>query len=124
MRRLGIGLIVGLLIGTVWVGWAQPTGQANYPTYDRTNITTNTTTSPLTSDGVLHTVCINNAGATGNIASLYDDPDSADTIFAVIDTVELNGRCLLYDLALDNGLTIVTATGTAADLTVTWRNLR
>lgn len=103
---------------------AQPTGAAFYPVYEKVNITSNTTTSPLTSSGVLHAVCINNAGASSNTASVYDDPDSADTVVAVIDTVELNGRCLVYDMALDNGLTIVTATGTAADLTVLYRDLR
>lgn len=118
--------IVTGLVGAVGLALleAQPTGSPTYPVYEKTNITSNTTTSPLTSDGVLHAICVNNAGASGNTASVYDDPDSADTVVAVIDTVELNGRCLVYDMALDNGLTIVTATGTAADLTVLYRDLR
>ena len=125
--RLACIALVVIGLGFVWFDLtiaAQPTGAANYPVYNFTNITTNTTTQVLTGDGVLHTVCINNAGAASNTASIYDDDDGTSLPIGVIDTVELNGRCFLYDAAVTTGIRVITGTGTAADLTVTYRALR
>jgi len=129
MRRfvvnLGIGIGFGLLLlGILIPVSAQPRGQGEYPAYSFSYITTNATTAVLSGAGVLHTICINDAGATGNTATVYNADNAAANAFALIDTVELNGRCLLYDVAVTNGITVVTATGTAANLTVSYRALR
>ena len=126
MYKVGAGLIAAFLCSVLLVIHvaAQPTSSPTYPVYNFTNITTNDTTQVLTGDGVLHTVCINNAGAASNTASIYDDDDGTSLPIGVIDTVELNGRCFLYDAAVTTGIRVITGTGTAADLTVTYRALR
>jgi hypothetical protein len=82
------------------------------------NINTNSTTVVSTVPCVLRRVVINNAGASSNVATIYDNTAGSGTIVAVIDTVELNGRYLEYNTLLKTGCTVVVATGTAADLTV------
>lgn len=90
-----------------------------------THITTNTTTN-ITGSGksaFLHTICINTKGATANTCTV-NSTDSAGnaTAIAVIDTTGAT-QCFIYDIQLNGGLQIVTASGTAADLTVTWEAL-
>jgi hypothetical protein len=102
---------------------AQPSGQPLYPVFLSSHITTNATTAILTGAGVVHTVCVNGKGATGNIATVYDSLAASGTVIGILDTTAAVG-CLLYDRALTTGLTVVTGTGTAPDLTVTYRALR
>jgi hypothetical protein len=81
------------------------------------NIEANATTNVLTSRGILSRVVINTAGAAGNTCTLYDDPATTNNKLATIDTTTGVG-VLIYNIALANGLTVVTATGTAAKLTI------
>ena len=83
------------------------------------HITTNATTVVKASSAVLHTITINTKGATGNIATLYNDPATTNNPLAVIDTTS-NVGTLYFDIVLPLGLTIVTATGTAGDLTISY----
>jgi hypothetical protein len=83
-------------------------------------INSNTTTTLKSGKGVLHGVTIGVKGATSNTATLYDNTAGSGTVIAVIDTTS-NVATLLYDVAFSTGLTVVTATGTAADLTVAYR---
>lgn len=85
-----------------------------------TNITSNATTTCKSSAGVLHRIVVNKAGASANTATVYDNTAGSGTVIATIDTVALNGHTLQYGCAFGTGLTIVTATGTAGDLTVVW----
>lgn len=81
-----------------------------------------TTTLKLTS-GFLHSVTINNDGASGNKLRLLDhaSPVGVENCFAEIDTVVSTGRMsLIYDVSFRNGLTIVMFAGTAADITVSY----
>ena len=84
------------------------------------NLAANATTTVKTGGGLLHSITLNNAGAGGNTCAVYDNTAGSGTLIATIDTVELNGRTLLYDVHFVTGLTIVIATGTAADITVTY----
>lgn len=84
-------------------------------------ISTNTTTTVKSGAGILHKIVINTKGASANIATVYDNTAGSGTVIAIIDTVNLNPQSLIYDLAFATGLTIVTATGTAADITVVYR---
>ncbi len=90
-----------------------------YEGYSATHITSNTTTTPKTSSGLLHAISINTKGASANVATVYDNTAGSGTVIAVIDTTA-QVSTLFYDVVFNTGLTIVTATGTAADLTVCW----
>lgn len=84
------------------------------------NITTNTTTTVKTGAGVLNSISINTKGASSNTATIYDNTAGSGTKLGTIDTTAAIGQ-INYGIAFSTGLTIVTATGTAADLTVNYR---
>lgn len=84
------------------------------------HITTNATTTVKSGAGILHRICINTKGATANVATIFDNTAGSGTVIGVLDTTS-GVACLVYDVAFATGLTIVTATGTAGDLTVTYR---
>ena len=85
------------------------------------NLNANGTTTVKSGRGVLHSITVNKKGASANIATVYDNTAGSGTVIAVIDTVNMNAQTLLYDLAFNTGLTVVLATGTAADITITYR---
>lgn len=85
-----------------------------------TEITANTTTTVKSGAGFLHTVYINQKGASSNTATLYDNTAGSGTVIATIDTTA-NVGSIVYDVAFSTGLTIVTATGTAPHLGVSYR---
>ena len=88
-------------------------------TFRHTNIATNTTTTPKSAGGKLHAIVFNKAGAAANTVTVYDNTEGSGTKIATIDGTVAHGT-LLYDLQFTTGLTIVTATGTAPDITVAW----
>lgn len=89
--------------------------------FNYTHISTNTTTAIRNGPCVLHSIVFNKPGASSNTATVYDAIAGATTVtLAVIDTTQTNIGTLLYDATLVNGLQIVTATGTAPDITVCW----
>ena len=89
--------------------------------FNYTHISTNTTTAIRTGPCVLHAIAVNKAGASANVATVYDAVAGATTVtVAVIDTTRAGLGYIQYDITLLNGLQIVTGTGTAADLTVCW----
>ncbi|HAM55177.1 MAG TPA: hypothetical protein DCQ64_07130 [Candidatus Rokubacteria bacterium] len=70
--------------------------------------------------GRLGLVTINTKGASSNTLSLYAAASAvAADLIAVIDTTVGVGT-LAYDLLCPKGITAVLATGTAADVTITW----
>jgi hypothetical protein len=85
-----------------------------------THIATNTTTVCKAEPGILHSITVNTKGATANVATVYDNATGAGTVIAVIDTVGAVGASYTFDVLCANGITVITATGTAADLTVCW----
>lgn len=87
--------------------------------FEFANINSNATTVVKSSGGVLRAITINKKGASANTATLYDNTAASGTVIGVIDTTA-GVATLQYDLAFRTGLTVVTATGTAADLTVSY----
>lgn len=94
----------------------------------RINITTNgTTVLPVPSNPsrkfVLIRIVINAKGASSNTATIYDSNETIgannEQLIGKIDTTA-NIATLEYGLPLYNGIYIVTATGTAPDLTVVY----
>jgi hypothetical protein len=88
-------------------------------TYSYTNITTDATTTPKSSGGFLHTVCINTPAATETV-QIYDNTAGSGTTIGKITVFASTNPCQLYDVAFTTGLTIVTAVA-AGDITVAWR---
>ncbi len=84
---------------------------------DTGHISTNTTTTLKSGPCVLLAVTINSKGA-GNTATVFDSKTGSGKTVAVIDTTQPG--TFHYNAQLDNGLTIVTANGTAADITVSY----
>lgn len=88
--------------------------------YTYTNIVNNQTSVVLSGAGYIHTITINTKGATGNTATIYDNTAGSGTKIGTIDTTVTYGT-LIYDAVVSTGITIVTATGTAPDMTVTYK---
>ena len=84
-----------------------------------TNVTSNATTVVKSGQGVLGRIVINKAGASSNIATVYDNTAGSGTKIATIDTTTT--RPIDYEVIFQTGLTIVTSAGTAADLTIVWQ---
>lgn len=85
------------------------------------NINSNgTVTIGATGRGIkLHSVVINTKGAAANTLTLTDTGKNA--VIAVIDTVNINSQALVYDIDTIGPITAALATGTAADVTITYQ---
>lgn len=92
----------------------------NYKSFFYTNINSNTTTQVKSGAGYLHTITINTAGASSNTISVYDATSGTTSPIAIINGTAAAGSTLHFDINFQNGLRIITATGTAADITVSW----
>jgi hypothetical protein len=55
----------------------------------------------------------------GNTATIFDNTGGSGTKIGTVDTNTGDGK--LYDVAFSTGLTIVTASGTSADLSISYR---
>ena len=84
------------------------------------NINTNTTTTVKSGSGVLKRIVVNKVGASSNTCTIYDNTSGTGTIIGTIDPVHTQ-IVFEYDVVFNTGLTIVTATGTAADLTIVYQ---
>jgi hypothetical protein len=121
MRRLLAALLAGAaLLAPAWAG-AEPEGTMVFEYNTYAHITTNTTTTLAANGNLLSEVCVNTKGASSNIATIYDNSVASAPVIGVIDTTAGVG-CYKYNVFLTSGfVTIVTATGTAGDLTVGYR---
>ena len=81
--------------------------------------TTGTQVGPASANVTLHAVTINSKGATANLLTIYDGTSTGGTVIAVVDTTVTFGT-LVYDVVTTNGIFVVLAAGTAADLTISW----
>jgi hypothetical protein len=91
-----------------------PTGAVN-----DSHLNPNGTTTIKSGAGWLHNIVINVKGSSGNTITVYDNTAASGTIIAVIDpTAQL--VTLNYDVGFTTGLTVVLASGTAADITVSY----
>lgn len=90
--------------------------------YQYLNIASAATTVVCAKGGILHSVTINKAVASGTI-TMYDNATAGSgTKIGTITfpaTLLANQDCLIYDVNFSNGLTIVTAE--ANDITVSFR---
>ena len=84
------------------------------------NINTNTTSTVKSGAGVLKRIVVNKIGTSSNTCTIYDNTTATGTIIGTIDPVHTQ-MVFEYDLAFSIGLTIVTANGTAADITVIYK---
>lgn len=84
------------------------------------NLAANATTVIKTGGGVLHTLTINTAGATSNTITIYDNTAASGTKIATINGEAIPGQTFLYDVEFITGLTVIIATGTAADITLSY----
>ena len=84
------------------------------------NINTNTTSTVKSGAGVLKRIVVNKVGALLNTCTIYDNTTATGTIIGTIDPVHTQ-IVFEYDVVFNTGLTIVTATGTAADLTIVYQ---
>jgi len=116
------GLLAGaaLALALASSAFALPAGTLVYQYNNYTHITTNATTSIKSGSGLLSRVCVNTKGASANTLTIYDNTAASGTVIGVMDTTTGVG-CAIFDVAFKTGLTVVTATGTAADVTVGWR---
>jgi hypothetical protein len=83
-----------------------------------TNITTATTTAVKSGAGIIDRIIVNTAGA-GSTLVLYDNTAASGTKIGTFTTAAQTS--LTVNCAFATGLTAVTASGTAADITVIYR---
>lgn len=83
------------------------------------HITSNTTTVCKRGGGTIHRITINAKGGNNNTATIYDNTAASGTVIGVLDTTT-SLQAIEYDLDFQTGLTIVTATGSAPDITVVY----
>jgi hypothetical protein len=82
-----------------------------------THLAANATTTIKSGAGTLRGVTVGTKGATGNTLTLYDNTAGSGTVIGVIDTTR-EQPFYPFDVQFTTGLTVVIATGTAADVTV------
>jgi hypothetical protein len=83
------------------------------------NITTSTTVTLKSGQGNLHSFCVNTVGTTSTLV-LWDSLTASGTKIGSWTTV--GQGCFIIDANFRIGLTVVTAGGSPADLTVVWQN--
>jgi len=64
-------------------------------------------------------IVVNTKGASSNTAKIYDSADTEENLKGTLDTTA-NVGAIEYGFPLYNGLRIVTAAGTAPDITVVY----
>lgn len=85
------------------------------------NVAAGTVTTPIKSGaGTFASVTINTKGAASNTLTFYDNTAGSGTKIATIDTTSAQVT-LNFNVAFAIGLTAVSATGTGADYTVSFR---
>lgn len=83
------------------------------------NVTTDATIVVKNNSGVLHNICINTVAATETI-TIYDNVTNSGTKIGTITLAAGDeGKCFLYNIQFNLGLTLVTAVA-ASDITVSW----
>lgn len=80
-------------------------------------LSANATTLVKTGAGVLHAIVVNTKGASSNTVTFYDGLTASGTKIGAIDSTVSPGA-FVYHVPFVTGLTVVIATGTAADVTV------
>jgi hypothetical protein len=84
------------------------------------NVNANGTTTLVSRAGRLHSITFNTKGASSNTLTVYDNTAGSGTKIATIDTTAVSPGVWVLDVWFTTGLTVVLATGTAADVTIAW----
>ena len=85
-----------------------------------TNLAALATTTIKSGPGRLKSITINTAGASSNTVTVYDNTAGSGDTIATIDGTAAEQTLDYGGVEFTTGLTVVIATGTAADITVTW----
>lgn len=118
-------ILTGILFSSNLVAVQQVWTSSHTATADTTQILCNSRTyivgsSTYTAGGkaILHSVCVNDAGAAGTI-TIYNSSSTATNTFAILRaTTTANGPCAYFDVDFSSGL--VYTTGAANDVTFTF----
>lgn len=88
-----------------------------------TDISSSASTVVKGAQGTLHTIVVNNAGSGGWTYQIFDNTACSGTAVACSTacTLPTAGTTMHFDIQAATGICVKTATGTAGDLTVTWR---
>ncbi len=81
------------------------------------HISTAATTAVKSGSGVLHAVTVG-TGGTGSTLTIYDNTAASGTIISVVNTAAQ--ASLVLDVGFSVGLTVVSAGGTPADITISY----
>jgi hypothetical protein len=85
------------------------------------NLAANAATTVKATPGFLHCLTINTIGSSSNTITIYDGTDTNGTKIATIDSTIANAPTRIFDVSFTVGLHVVIATGTAADITLSYR---
>lgn len=93
--------------------------------FSYSHLTGNGTTTVKSGSGVLGSICVNNNNDTGTF-TIYDNTTATGSIVGVIssagETLVTHGPvCLEYNVIFSTGLTVVTASSSGNDITVTYK---
>lgn len=113
MKKILISILFGLFCATVSYAFAPVWKASHTVTADTTQnlcagktYILNTSTVSYGNTGIVHGVCVNDAGAGSGTFTLYDSSASANNAFAVIRaTSAINMGCLYYDVQTSSGIT-------------------
>jgi hypothetical protein len=134
MKRLPI--ILGLLLGGsalaagISVGLTLLSGEDQVANvlisetgrFSYTNITANATTTIKSGAGYLASILVGNHGSTGDVITLYDNTAASGTKIGTFTTlIGAAPSVIEINTGFTTGLTAVTATGVAFDLTFIYR---
>lgn len=84
------------------------------------NLTSNTTIVCKLGAGTLHRIVQNKAGSNTNTVTIYDNTAASGTVIGTILNTAGSMGSIEYDLDFYIGLTVISATGTAGDLTIVY----
>lgn len=120
LKKLVGGLAALLLFTLPSVAFAQTSvvGQLTYKYNSAANITTATTTTLKSGQGLVYGFCVNTIGTTSTLV-LWDSPTASGTKLGTWTTGAVG--CYTLEIGLKNGLTVVTTGSPAADITVMYR---
>lgn len=93
--------------------------QRTFEGYSFKHLAANATTVVKTGSGVVSAVLLNTIGGSSNTLTLYDGLSASGTVIAIIGTTVAAARFPIGVLFV-TGLTVVIATGTAADVTIVY----
>lgn len=87
--------------------------------FNYAHINANGTTTIKSGPGMLGALSINTKGASSNTITIYDSTTGSGTVIAVIDSTS-QVFTFPFEVNFANGLTVVVASGTAPDITISW----